>query len=35
LFSQLGSKTYYGGTPDVVKAGLDINILRAGVNYKF
>ena len=30
LFSQLGSKTYYGGSPDVVKAGLDINTFTVG-----
>ena len=35
LFSQLGSKTYYGGSPDVVKAGVDINTFRLGANYKF
>jgi outer membrane immunogenic protein len=35
LFSQLGSKTYYGGSPDVTKAGIDINTFKIGVNYKF
>ncbi len=35
LFSQLEGKTYYGGSPDVVKAGLDINTFKLGVNYKF
>ncbi|MGA2043697.1 MAG: outer membrane protein [Roseiarcus sp.] len=35
LFSQLQGKTYYGGTPDAVKAGLDINTFKVGVNYKF
>jgi outer membrane immunogenic protein len=33
LFSQLQS--YYGGSPDVTKAGLDINTFTIGVNYKF
>lgn len=35
LFSQLEGKTYYGASPDVVKAGLDINTFKLGVNYKF
>jgi outer membrane immunogenic protein len=35
LFSQLEGKTYYGGSPDVVKAGLDINTFKLGANYKF
>ena len=35
LFSQLDGKTYYAGSPDAVKAGLDINTFKLGVNYKF
>jgi outer membrane immunogenic protein len=35
LFSQLEGKTYYGGTPDAVKAGVDLNTFTLGVNYKF
>jgi len=35
LFSQLQGKTYYAGSPDVVKAGLDLNTFKLGVNYKF
>jgi outer membrane immunogenic protein len=35
LFSQLEGKTYYAGSQDVVKAGLDINTVKLGVNYKF
>jgi outer membrane immunogenic protein len=35
LFSQLGSRTYFAGTPDVVKTGLDVSTIKAGINYKF
>jgi outer membrane immunogenic protein len=35
LFSQLEGKTYYGGTPDAVKTGVDLNTFTLGVNYKF
>lgn len=35
LFSQLNDKTYFAGTPDVVKAGVNVNAFTAGVNYKF
>jgi outer membrane immunogenic protein len=35
LFSQLSDKTYFAGTPDVVKTHLDVNTFTAGVNYKF
>jgi outer membrane immunogenic protein len=35
LFSQLANKTYFGGTPDVVKTQADVNTVTAGVNYKF
>jgi outer membrane immunogenic protein len=35
LYSQFGHQTYYGGSPDVVKAGLDLNTVKVGVNYKF
>jgi outer membrane immunogenic protein len=35
LFSQLSDKTYFAGSPDVVKAGLNVNTFKVGVNYKF
>ena len=35
LFSQLQGKSYYGGTPDAVKTGVDLNTFKLGVNYKF
>jgi outer membrane immunogenic protein len=35
LFSQLQGKTYYSGTPDAVKTGVDLNTFKLGVNYKF
>lgn len=35
LFSQLADKTYFAGTPDVVKTHLDVNTFTTGVNYKF
>jgi outer membrane immunogenic protein len=35
IFSQLDSKTYYSGSPDAAKAGLDISTAKLGVNYKF
>jgi outer membrane immunogenic protein len=35
IFSQLADKTYYAGTPDQVKAGLDLSTVKLGVNYKF
>jgi outer membrane immunogenic protein len=35
LFNQLSGKTYYGGTPDAVKTGLNIDTFKLGLNYKF
>ena len=35
VFSYLGSKTYFAGTPDVVKTGLNLHQFRLGLNYKF
>jgi outer membrane immunogenic protein len=35
LYSQLGDKTYFGGTPDGVKTGLAVNTFTTGINYKF
>lgn len=35
VWSYLGQKTYFAGTPDQVKTGLDLSQVRAGLNYKF
>ncbi len=35
LYTSLGSNTYFNNTPNVSTAGANINLLRAGVNYKF
>jgi outer membrane immunogenic protein len=35
LYSQLGDKTYFAGTPDAVKTGLAVNTFTTGINYKF
>jgi outer membrane immunogenic protein len=36
LFSQLGSKSYAAGDPTLAtRTGLDISMIRAGVNYRF
>ena len=35
VFSHLQNKTYFSGTPDVVKTGLNVSQIRAGLNYKF
>ena len=35
LFTQLGDRTYFAGTPDVTKAGLNLNTIKTGINYKF
>ena len=35
IFSQLNDRTYFAGTPDVVKTGVNINSFKTGVNYKF
>jgi outer membrane immunogenic protein len=35
IFSQLNDKTYFAGTPDIVKTGLNVNTITAGINYKF
>jgi len=35
VFSHLQDKTYFAGTPDVVKAGLNVSQIRGGLNYKF
>ena len=35
LYTSLGSNTYFYGTPNVSSAGANLNLLRAGVNYKF
>jgi outer membrane immunogenic protein len=35
IYSQLGNKTYFAGTPDAVKTGLAVNTLTTGINYKF
>jgi outer membrane immunogenic protein len=35
LYAPLGAKTYFAGTAASFKTGLDLSILRAGVNYKF
>ena len=35
LYTSLGSNTYFAGTPNVSSVGANLNLLRAGVNYKF
>jgi outer membrane immunogenic protein len=35
VYSQLQSKTDFGGTPYAVKSGLNVSQIRVGVNYKF
>ena len=35
LFTQLSDKTYFGGSPDAVKTGLNINTVKTGLNYRF
>jgi len=35
LFTALGASTLFGGTRDAFGAGATLNLLRAGVNYKF
>jgi outer membrane immunogenic protein len=35
LYTSVGNNTYFAGTPNVSTVGADINLLRAGVNYKF
>ena len=35
LFSQLNDKTYFAGTPDVVRSGMNVNAFTTGINYKF
>jgi outer membrane immunogenic protein len=35
LFASLGSNNFFGLTPNYTSAGANVNLLRAGVNYKF
>lgn len=35
IYTSFGSNTYFTGTPNVSSVGANINLLRAGVNYKF
>ena len=35
LFTSLGSTTFFSGTRDALNAGATVNLLRAGVNYRF
>lgn len=35
LYVDLGSNTYFNNTPNVSSVGANLNLLRAGVNYKF
>ncbi len=35
LYASLGSNSYFTGTPSAVSAGVNLNVLRGGVNYKF
>ncbi len=35
VYSYLGKKTYFGGTPAAVNTGLDLSQVRGGLNYKF
>ena len=35
LFTGLGSNTFFNGTRDALNSGANINLLRAGVNYRF
>ena len=35
LYSQLSDKTYFAGSPDVVKTGVNVNAFKTGINYKF
>jgi len=35
VYSHLQDKTYFSGTPDVVKTGLNVSQVRTGLNYKF
>lgn len=35
LYASLGSNSYFGGTPNSVSTGVNLSLLRGGVNYKF
>ncbi|MGO8738317.1 outer membrane protein [Rhodoblastus sp.] len=35
LYTSLGSNSYFGLTPNYMSASANVNLLRAGVNYKF
>jgi outer membrane immunogenic protein len=35
LYAPLTDKTYFGGTAGVEKSGVDMSLVRAGLNYKF
>lgn len=35
LFTGYGSNSFFGGTRDALNAGANVNLLRAGVNYRF
>lgn len=35
LFASMGNNTYFSGTPASINGGLNLNVLRAGVNYHF
>ncbi|MCI4677642.1 porin family protein [Rhodoblastus acidophilus] len=35
LYASLGSNDYFNSTPNYMSAGANVNILRAGLNYKF
>jgi outer membrane immunogenic protein len=35
VFSQYQNKNYFAGSPDAVKAGLNVSDIRLGLNYKF
>lgn len=35
LYASMGNNTFFGGTPVSVSSGLNLNVLRGGVNYRF
>jgi outer membrane immunogenic protein len=35
IFASLGSNTFFSYTPNITNAGANVNLLRAGLNYKF
>jgi outer membrane immunogenic protein len=35
LYAPFYDKSYFGGTPGAEKSGLDLSLVRAGLNYKF